>query len=654
VYGLYHARRYGDMLPADDLQSERRYLAEVVPFPPPHMRLRHPNGDRKSREELQEEALEENFLSWARRYTTRFYFSSQLMSIFQATLIIIKCLARLNEEIGVLHEAVPPHPLFWVALSVNGVACSITTISLESVGRLLWKHRQTPTKEDQTVSSRFPKSWSFLDLHRKSTGANDSDLRESLLSKTHSSLENGGHSLVVPLADGSATENKASSSHPDIPSLVQSSRVESDITPDAQYKADWNDLFFVCRPDLHLIVLAFVFLILAALCQILVPRYTGKILDSLANYSSSEHHEKNRDIWSIPGFMSDMKMLLLVSSLGGIFAGIRGAIFTVTGGRMNVRLRVLLMDSLLCQDIGFFDVTKTGEITSRLTSDTMLVGDQVTLNINIFLRSLVQTVGVLIFMTMLSWQLTLLAFISVPTITVLSKWYGHLIRDLTKLMQKKLADSNSISEAVLASMKTVRAFGAEISELKDFESSLQKYLDLNSRSAQYYIGYYTVSSALPQLVMVVVLFYGGLLVLSDGNNQITSGQLVSFLLYLSSLSDAFSSMGAIWTSLSRAVGGADKVFELMHRKPKRKERPTVAEDQIRLKGSMNGVWGRERYQTERFRSSGLHPMSCRGEISFRQVTLFYPARPQKQVLQDLSLTVYPGQVVALVGMSVST
>jgi ATP-binding cassette subfamily B (MDR/TAP) protein 9 len=97
------------------------------------------------------------------------------------------------------------------------------------------------------------------------------------------------------------------------------------------------------------------------------------------------------------------------------------------------------MDSLLSQDIGFFDTTKTGDITSRLSSDTTLVGDQVTLNVNVFLRSFVQAVGVLIFMFLISWQLSLLAFISVPAITVLSKWYGQFVRSLTKLMQKKVS-----------------------------------------------------------------------------------------------------------------------------------------------------------------------------------------------------------------------
>ena len=128
-----------------------------------------------------------------------------------------------------------------------------------------------------------------------------------------------------------------------------------------------------------------------------------------------------------------MKRLILASILGGVFSGCRGSIFSVVGGRVNVRLRSLLMDSLLAQDIGFFDITKTGDISSRLSSDTTLVGDQVTLNVNVFLRSLVQAMGVLIFMAMLSWQLTVLACISVPAITVLSRWYGDFIRSLTKL-----------------------------------------------------------------------------------------------------------------------------------------------------------------------------------------------------------------------------
>lgn len=162
------------------------------------------------------------------------------------------------------------------------------------------------------------------------------------------------------------------------------------------------------------------------------------------------------------------------------------------------------MDSLLSQDIGFFDVTKTGDITSRLSSDTTLVGDQVSLNVNVFLRSLFQAIGVLIFMFVVSWQLSVLAFISVPLITLFSKWYGNYVRALTKVMQKKLADGNVTSEAALGSMATVRAFDAAEHELREFEDSMSKYLHLNFRSAVAYFGYATFSTSLPQLVYAVV------------------------------------------------------------------------------------------------------------------------------------------------------
>ena len=92
--------------------------------------------------------------------------------------------------------------------------------------------------------------------------------------------------------------------------------------------------------------------------------------------------------------------------------------------------------------IGFLFLTVFNCNIFTVSSDTTLVGDQVCLNVNVFLRSLVQAVGVLIFMFVVSWQLSILAFISVPAITILSKWYGQFIRNLTKVMQTKVRDQD--------------------------------------------------------------------------------------------------------------------------------------------------------------------------------------------------------------------
>ena len=210
----------------------------------------------------------------------------------------------------------------------------------------------------------------------------------------------------------------------------------------------------------------------------------------------------------------------------------------------------------------------------------------------------------------------------------------------------QLADGNSVSEAALGSMSTVRAFDAGESELHEFQTCMQSYLALNIRSAIAYLGYATCVTALPQLVTALVLFYGGLLV---RNGDMTSGQLVSFLLYLQSLSDAFGSIGYIFSSLTQAVGAADKVFELMNRNPRLT--PPEQNASASSRPASRGIMGIEATRTAGYRYSGISPEGCRGEVTLRGVELFYPARPQRCVLQNMDLTAKPGQVVALVGPS---
>jgi len=591
-------------------------LYKLKTSPHQHIERLHRSGELKTRDEIEEDALEESFLPWTKRYAARYSFPTEIICALQGGLIIVKCFARLNVEIAVLHEGVAHHPIFWSSLLFAGVACIVSNFYLEKCGMLMseigeWKRQHADGGDDD--DNRADDSMTEMD----SSG----DLEEPLLPDGGTDAE-GERSSLPSLNDDKKNAE------------VGTGKVTSDITADASYKASIKDLLALCYPDLNYLFLAFVFLILAAITQVLIPRYTGNILDSLAQISSDDYD----DIWSIPGFVPTMKKLIAVSILCGIFSGFRGSIFTYIGARIVVRLRVLLMDSLLSQDIGFFDTTKTGDITSRLSSDTTLVGDQVTYNVNVFLRSVVTAIGVLIFMTILSWQLTLLAFVSVPAIVVLSRWYGNFVRSLSKLMQKKLADGNSVSEAALGSMSTVRMLGAENVEMQEFQTCMDKYLGLAFRSSIAYVGFSFCLTSLPQLVTAVVLFYGGLLILTDGDNQMTSGELVSFLLYLSSLTDAFNSIGYIFSSLTQAVGAADKVFELINRKPKR----TTAQQQPPTE---------EQRQVGKFRSAGMKPTECSGEITLNNVVMFYPSRPKNKILNNLTLKVPPGAVAALVGPS---
>ena len=458
-----------------------RSVCRGTEYPTYSFALHHANGDAKSRQELEQDALEQPWGPWLWQGLVRGSLPVELACVVTQVWAVVKALDRMNVELGVYASQQPMHPLVWILLLTTTLLALVEANRMDGACRLAAKY-----------------------------GASSSSDTAS-----NSLLRSIGSSLSIPLLAAGQEEEEpatmtdeagaANDNEDDAEAAPQDERGTSDIGPDAKSRATWQDLGSLCLPDLHLLVLASIFLLCAAIAQVYIPRYLGNILDALEQaFADSNNDNHDESMWQVPGFLKNVKLLVAASLAAGVFSGLRGSIFTVVGGRANIRLRIQLMDALFRQDIGFFDVTKTGDISSRLSSDTTLVGDQVTLNVNVFLRSLVQAMGVLLFMFLVSWQLSILAFISVPLITILSKWYGNYVRALTKLMQKKLADGNAVSEAALSSMATVRAFDAALGELQEFEVHMQNYLDLNLKSSIAYFGYAAFTTAVPQLVFAVV------------------------------------------------------------------------------------------------------------------------------------------------------
>lgn len=615
--------------------------------------LYHENGERKSKSELEEEALEEPFWPLIKRFVMRLSFLNEIVVLCTGTLVALKAMARLNVEIGVWDDARPHHPIFWMALGLTALSGFLESIYMDNMEKLTRKlGRQRRRQVGGTANRHWMERWSeSLAQPLLSRVQSSEDLQQQLLQQRRDSqiastcLES---SAATVIEEGTVVDENA--------------RGHSGIGQDALYSASLKDLFRVCEPDKYLILLACIFLIGGGIAQVFVPRFTGMILDALVdkdnqhNWSFLGHsllfssRESDGSITHIPGFIKNIELLLLVSIVGGFCAGIRGAIFTMVGARVNTRLRIMLMDSLLSQEIGFYDTTRTGDITSRLSSDTTIVGNSITTNVNIFLRASVRAIGVLIFMFTISWQLSMLAFLTIPAVSILSKWYGRYVRRLSKLQQKKLADGNAVSESTIGSMATVRAFGSETVELDEFEACMQNYLRLNAKAAIATMGYSTLVGALPQLVNALVLFYGGLLVQTE---QISGGDLVSFILYLSSLSESFNSLGGIYASLVRLAGAADKVLELLSRESQVAEPSHVDEVKVEqaLKKRKNHILSVKSDRVVHQRALGLYPETCVGRITFRNVEFRYPARPQRVVLRGFNLDIPSGSVVALCGVS---
>uniref|UniRef100_A0A4W5NYP2 Transporter associated with antigen processing, subunit type a n=1 Tax=Hucho hucho TaxID=62062 RepID=A0A4W5NYP2_9TELE len=360
------------------------------------------------------------------------------------------------------------------------------------------------------------------------------------------------------------------------------------------------------RPDTLLLVGAFIFLSLAVLCEMFIPYYTGKVIDILGT-----RYKWNNFITAI--------VLMGLYSLGSSFsAGCRGGLFMCAINSFTSRMKVELFGALVKQDIGFFETIKTGDITSRLSTDTTLMARAVALNVNVLLRTLIKTVGMLSLMMSLSWKLTLLMLMETPITGLLQSVHDNYYLRLSKEVQDSMARANEAAGETVAGIRTVRSFKTERREASRYNDRLMDTHNLKTRRDT--VGaVYLLLRRLTAVVMQVAMLYYGRLFIQRG--QMSTGNLVSFILYQSDLADNIRTLIYIFGDMLNSVGAAGKVFEYLDREP-----------QVSTKGT-------------------LQPETLTGHVHFNNLSFSYPTRQERKVLQGLSLELRPGQLTALVGPS---
>lgn len=258
--------------------------------------LYHPNGEKKTRDELDEEALEEAFGSWFVRFLKRSAFLPEVVCLVTQILCVAKCLWRMDVELATPNGVQDPyHPLFWLFVLWTTVLAVIEASALDhtcQVAAEFGKGRRPAFF--RTISSTL--SLPLL-AGNVQDGDNEHDVEQGASSST-----NGNDTEV---------------------------RGVSDISADSHYKATWADLILMCKQDLPLLTFAFIFLLLAAIAQTLIPLYLGHILDALSktfnNGSGGDDDPSHHDsMFQVPGFAKNVKLLVLVSIAAGVFAGLRG------------------------------------------------------------------------------------------------------------------------------------------------------------------------------------------------------------------------------------------------------------------------------------------------------------------------------------------
>ncbi|KAM4697083.1 antigen peptide transporter 2-like [Rhinophrynus dorsalis] len=360
------------------------------------------------------------------------------------------------------------------------------------------------------------------------------------------------------------------------------------------------------RPDWLPLSGAFVFLTLALIGEMFIPYYMGRVIDILSTkYKETE-------------FLVNIFFMATFTITSSIFAGCRGGLFMFSLSSLTRRLRLLLFRSVIKQEISFFEATKSGDITSRLSQDTARVSRSIAANVNIALRMLVKCIGVYSFMFSLSWQLTLLTFLSSPLTWMIQKVYNKYHQELVQKIQDSIARSSDVAKEIIESVRTVYSFAAEEEEAKRYEEALQETHSLQTQRDLVTAVYLLLTRLVNLGTQVAMLCYGHHLI---QNGFISSGKMVSFILYQMESGHYIRGLVHMLSEITHSAGAAQKVFDYLDREP-----------QVSTSGS-------------------LCPDTLHGDFEFKNVTFSYPSRQAAPVLKDISFSIPAGSVTALVGPS---
>ncbi|EER93433.1 hypothetical protein BDA96_01G089700 [Sorghum bicolor] len=371
----------------------------------------------------------------------------------------------------------------------------------------------------------------------------------------------------------------------------------------------------LAKHDAGKLVLATMALLVASLSNLLVPKYGGKIID-IVSRDVRRPEDKAQALEDVKGTILYIVTIVLV---GSVCTALRAWLFNSASERVVARLRKDLFSHLINQEIAFFDVTRTGELLSRLSEDTQIIKNAATTNLSEALRNLTTTAIGLGFMFSTSWKLTLLALVIVPVISVAVRKFGRFLRELSHQTQAAAAVASSIAEESFGAIRTVRSFAQESHEISRYGGKVEETLKLGLKQAKV-VGLFSGGlNAASTLSVVIVVIYGANLTI---NGYMTTGSLTSFILYSLTVGSSVSALSGLYTTVMKASGASRRVFQLLDRV-----------------SSMTN-------------SGDKCPINEKdGEVELDDVWFAYPSRPSHMILKGITLKLAPGSKVALVGPS---
>ena len=309
-----------------------------------------------------------------------------------------------------------------------------------------------------------------------------------------------------------------------------------------------------------------------------------------------------------------------IAALLAIFTGLRFYLVTRLGERVVADIRAAVYNKVIGMSPAFFERIMTGEVLSRLTTDTTLIQSVIGSSVSVALRNVLMLIGGLIFMMFTSAKLTGLVLLIVPVVIVPIIVLGRRVRTLSRQSQDRIAESSGSASETLLAAQTVQAYTHEAQSRLTFGAITERAFE--AAKARVF------NRSLMTVIVIFLIFTGIVGVLWIGARDVrsevmTPGQLVQFLIYAIMVAGAVASLSEIWGALQSAAGATERLNELL-----------TSVDPILDPEAPVPV-----------------PNPALGAIDFEHITFKYPARPQIKALDGLDLHIKPGETVALVGPS---
>lgn len=313
-------------------------------------------------------------------------------------------------------------------------------------------------------------------------------------------------------------------------------------------------------------------------------------------------------------------LVLVVSSAMILFTSLRYFWVSWIGQKVVTDLRKKVYAQVMKQSAHFFESTKTGEILSRINTDTTLVETVVGSTFSIALRSAVTFLGAAAMMVVSSPKLAGLIALMIPLVVIPIALVGKKIQKLSKIEQDRIADSSAMATETINAIHTVQAYAQEQRENAAFQGAINKAFKASVDS---------IRMTTTMSILVGFVIFGGIIsVLWLGatdviNGSMTAGTLSQFVMYAIMVATSTGALTTVWSELKKAAGALERIIELMNTVPDIVDTPNAKAITIPVIGN----------------------------LTIKKVSFAYPSRPDLEILSDINLEVPAGKTIALVGPS---